>query len=89
MGSNAAFIRFETSVIQLYNQGKLTQEILDAIAHQHRSTVVDLVGDRALLTTKDGKGLTQICVETISGREIPLHENIMLSFFTIIHYRWG
>ena len=63
MGNNAAMTAFEATVIAVYDAGVLTPDLLDQLAEPYTDTDIDSGGLRGL-TTKDGKELFQVVVET-------------------------
>lgn len=59
-----AYAAFEETIISLYEQRLLTLDLLDHIARQYRSIIMDSAGSR-YLRTQDNKGLHQICIELV------------------------
>lgn len=61
MGNNQAYSTFQTTVIKLYDRGKLDLELLDELAKEYSNTDIDSGGDTGLLA-KDGKDLETLCI---------------------------
>lgn len=73
MGNNAAMTTFEATVIAVYDEGALSERLLDTLASVYSDTDIDLAGLQDL-ETKDGKHFFQVVVETIQPGVIPSSE---------------
>lgn len=62
MGWNEAYTLFEKLVITTYDAGKLDVDLLSILMEPFRGTDIDSGGSYGL-TTKDGKGVQQVCGE--------------------------
>lgn len=69
MGWNSGYTAFEATVIGVYDLGKLDKDMLSVLMSPYRDTDIDS-GGRRDLTTKDGKGVEQVVIETW-GLEMP------------------
>ncbi len=73
MGWNAGYRIFESTVINIYNQGKLDKEMLSLLMELYRGTDIDSGGSQDLVAN-DGKMLEQIVIETF-GLTMPEKPN--------------
>lgn len=71
MGNNAAFEAFEGIVIDVYNDGILTKQLLDKIASRYRDVDIDRGGQAGTLTN-DGLDVDQVILKTY-GLVPPAH----------------
>ncbi len=69
MGWNSGYTVFEATVIGAYDLGKLDKDLLAVLMEPYRGTDIDSGGTRDL-TSKDGKSVEQIVIETW-GLEMP------------------
>ncbi len=95
----AAYTAFEKTVLDLYDQGRLTLDQLDCIASQYHWLNVDSAGSQQMLT-RDGKELCQVCI-TLVDPAFPIpsrgsskdHEEYWEQEFKkwedIVRWRWG
>jgi len=64
MGNNAAFTAFESIVMHLAAQGKLTLAVLDTAAEAYRGTDIDSGGCQGR-TTAAGQDIAEVCVRLV------------------------
>lgn len=69
MGWNSGYTAFEATVVGAYDLGKLDKALLAVLMEPYRRTDIDS-GGSCDLTSKDGKGVEQIVIETW-GLEMP------------------
>ncbi len=63
MGWNAGYTIFESTVVGAYDLGKLDKAMLAVLMEPYRGTDIDS-GGSCDLTSKDGKDVKQIVIET-------------------------
>jgi hypothetical protein len=63
MGNNQAFSFFEQTVIGAYDLDRLDKPLLAVLMKPYRDVDIDS-GGKMGLTTKDGKGIDQVVIET-------------------------
>ena len=99
MNNRKAYASFEKTVLDLYEQGVLTLEYLECIAHQYCTIGIDSAGCQYLLT-HDGKDLHQICIALVDpGFALALRgssedheeawERELQKWEEIVRQRWG
>ena len=99
MRNKVAYSLFERIIIFLYDEGMLTQHLLDTLANTCRGAYIDTVGGN-YLKTKDGKDLQDICLEIADPTFIFVEagsaadndeywEDIENRWRAIIRNRWG
>jgi len=96
VGDNAAYRVFEYQVVNFYDLGILTSEVLDILAEPHRDSDIDPGGSEDL-QTKDGLSLAEIVIKTLTPREYKKlarakkvrTDQLYYQFLEIQSSRWG
>lgn len=99
MNRRISYASFERTVLDMYEQGDLTLEFLEHIAHQYRTVGIDSAGSQYLLA-RDGKDLHQICISLVdpnfilalrgsSEDHLESWERELQKWEEIVRQRWG
>lgn len=99
MKGRKAYAEFESRILDLYERGALTLNLLDRIAGQYSLVSMDSAGSR-YLRAWDGKDLNQICIELIdpafpvamrgsSDDHEEYWERELDKWEEIVHHRWN
>src|ERR1035437_6740514 len=74
MGNNAAFTRFEASVIAVYNRGVLDKELLSDLMRPYEGVDIDHGGMEGTLAN-DGFDIEEIVIRTL-GKTLPARQEV-------------
>ena len=69
MGWNSGYTIVESTVVALYDLGKLDRDVLDAVMEPYRGTDIDSGGSQDL-RAKDGKSFEEIVIK-VWGLKVP------------------